>query len=296
MMAVSVPAQYQSLVTSAAATLGIPVGVVAAQIDYESSFNPNAVSPAGAQGIAQFMPGTWSSYGSGSPFNAVNAFAAYVKYMATLLRQEHGSVRDALAAYNAGPGNLSAGYGYADHILAAAGQGTTLTSGASGSTPVTSGTGSTSGGITDPTQAIVQGLGGAFGSVLAPFVKMMIWGTETMIGLALMVGGVFVMIQGSKGVQAEEKKVGTEAVADTAKVAAPEADPEIAEAEAALKSSRQVRRTSSATSARVRAENRPAPGTPRQQKQFATDENLPPNKQTRYVSTRKPLPKKRKLS
>jgi Transglycosylase SLT domain len=294
-MAVSVPAQYQSLVTSAAAALGIPAGVVAAQINDESGFNPNAVSPAGAQGIAQFMPGTWATQGSGSPFNAVNAFAAYVKYMGTLLKQEHGSVRDALAAYNAGPGNLSAGYGYADKILAEAGQGVTLSSGATGSTPVTSGTGST-GGITDPTQAIVQGLGGAFGSVLAPFVKMMIWGTETMIGLALMVGGVFVMVQGSKGVQAEEKKVGTEAVATTAKVAAPEADPEIAEAEAALKSSRQVRRTSSATSARVRAENKPTPGTPRQQKQFATDENLPPNKANRYVSTRKPLPKKRKIS
>jgi hypothetical protein len=42
--------------------------------------------------------------------------------MNQLLAEEHGDVRNALAAYNAGPGNLSAGYGYADSILSLAGQ------------------------------------------------------------------------------------------------------------------------------------------------------------------------------
>lgn len=120
---VSIPAKYRAMVDQAAKTTGLPVAVVAAQINDESSFNPNAVSGAGAQGIAQFMPGTWASYGTGSPFNAANAFVAYAKYMGALLKQENGDVRKALAAYNAGPGNLAAGYGYADKILHDAGTG-----------------------------------------------------------------------------------------------------------------------------------------------------------------------------
>lgn len=116
----SVPAQYQGLVNSAAAQLGIPAGVVAAQIELESGWNPQAVSPTGAQGLAQFEPGTWATYGSGSPFDPAAAFAAYVKYMGVLLRQE-GNLQNALAAYNAGPGNIAAGQGYANTILSRAG-------------------------------------------------------------------------------------------------------------------------------------------------------------------------------
>lgn len=126
-MTVSVPSQYKLYVTNAANTLGISPDIVAAQIQYESNWSTTAVSPAGAEGIAQFMPGTWKSYGSGSPFNAADAFAAYTKYMGVLLRQENGNIRNALAAYNAGPGNLKAGYGYADHILKVAGQGSDAT-------------------------------------------------------------------------------------------------------------------------------------------------------------------------
>jgi hypothetical protein len=113
----NVPGQYVQDVMRAARDTGLPPAVVAAQIDYESGFNPHAVSSTGAEGIAQFEPGTWPSYGRGSPFNPSAAFAAYGNFMRVLLAQEHGSVRNALAAYNAGPGNVAAGYGYADHIL-----------------------------------------------------------------------------------------------------------------------------------------------------------------------------------
>lgn len=119
---VAVPSQYRGYVDAAAKATGLPADVVAAQIATESSWNPRAVSPTGAQGIAQFEPGTWRSYGHGSPFNPADAFAAYTAYMRSLLHQEGGNVRRALAAYNAGPGNLSAGYGYADRILKEAGQ------------------------------------------------------------------------------------------------------------------------------------------------------------------------------
>ncbi len=122
-MTVKIPPQYERLVAQAAADLGIPVAIVAEQINYESGFNPNAVSKAGAQGIAQFIPGTWKSYGHGSPFNPPDAFAAYTAYMKSLLNDFHGDLRKALAAYNAGPGNIGAGMGYANHILGAAGTG-----------------------------------------------------------------------------------------------------------------------------------------------------------------------------
>jgi len=112
-----------TLIDWAAGVIGIPSSVVAAQINEESGGNPSAVSPTGAQGVAQFEPGTWTSEGcSGSPDNVTDAMKCYAKYMYQLLQTEHGSVRDALAAYNAGPGNLQAGYGYADTILANAGQ------------------------------------------------------------------------------------------------------------------------------------------------------------------------------
>jgi hypothetical protein len=128
-VAISVPAQYRPDVAQAARATGMSPDVVAAQIDEESGFRPDAVSPTGAEGIAQFEPGTWAAWGHGSPFNPTDAFRAYAAYMGALLRQFHGSVRDALAAYNAGPGDLAAGYGYADTILANAGEGINYTTG-----------------------------------------------------------------------------------------------------------------------------------------------------------------------
>lgn len=133
---VSVPSQYQGLVNNAAAQLGIPAAVVAAQIQTESGWNPNAVSPTGAQGLAQFEPGTWATYGSGSPTDPTAAMNAYVKYMSVLLQQFGGNVQNALAAYNAGPGNLSAGMGYANGILSQAGTGNVTASGGTGATGV----------------------------------------------------------------------------------------------------------------------------------------------------------------
>ena len=112
-----------SLIDWAAKVIGVPCQVVAAQITDESGGNPAAVSPTGAQGVAQFEPGTWQGLGCpGSPKNVNDAMKCYAKYMYQLLQQYHGNVRNALAAYNAGPGNIQAGYGYADNILAASGQ------------------------------------------------------------------------------------------------------------------------------------------------------------------------------
>ncbi len=73
----------------------------------ESNFDPFAVSPAGAEGIAQFMPGTASSYGLADPFNPVEAIDAEAHLMSDLIHQ-FGSPELALAAYNAGPAPVEA--------------------------------------------------------------------------------------------------------------------------------------------------------------------------------------------
>ena len=79
---------------------------LAAQLYAESNFNPFARSPAGAQGIAQFMPGTAQTYGLKNPFDSEAAIDAQAHLMRDLLRR-FGSVPLALAAYNAGEGAVA---------------------------------------------------------------------------------------------------------------------------------------------------------------------------------------------
>jgi soluble lytic murein transglycosylase-like protein len=102
-----VPAAYHEPLARAAARWDVSVALLAAQLEAESGFNPNAVSPAGAQGIAQFMPGTAGSYGLRDPFNAPAAIDAQAHLMADLLAQ-FGLTQLALAAYNTGPAPVAA--------------------------------------------------------------------------------------------------------------------------------------------------------------------------------------------
>jgi soluble lytic murein transglycosylase-like protein len=101
-----VPARYAPLLTRAAQRWNVSSALLAAQIYAESNFNPFARSPVGAQGIAQFMPGTAQAYGLRNPFDAGQAVDAQAHMMRDLLRQ-FASVPLALAAYNAGPGAVS---------------------------------------------------------------------------------------------------------------------------------------------------------------------------------------------
>lgn len=98
-----VPAEYRQPLLRSGARWGISPALLAAQLMAESGFDPNAGSPAGAMGIAQFMPGTAASYGLTDPFDPVAAIDAQAHLMSDLLRQ-FGSPELALAAYNAGPG------------------------------------------------------------------------------------------------------------------------------------------------------------------------------------------------
>lgn len=97
-----VPARFRPALRRAAQRYSISAALLAAQIQAESNFNPYARSPAGAQGIAQFMPGTARQYGLSDPFDPEAAINAQARLMRDLLRQ-FGSVPLALAAYNAGP-------------------------------------------------------------------------------------------------------------------------------------------------------------------------------------------------
>jgi hypothetical protein len=102
-----VPAPYRAPLLRSAARWDVSAAVLAAQLMAESNFNPLAVSPAGAQGIAQFMPATAAAYGLSDPFDAAQAIDAQAHLMSDLLGQ-FGSVPLALAAYNAGPAPVAA--------------------------------------------------------------------------------------------------------------------------------------------------------------------------------------------
>ncbi len=80
---------------------GIPENFFARLIWKESLFDPKAVSPKGAEGIAQFMPGTAKLRGLADPFDSKQALAASALYLADL-RQAFGNLGLAAAAYNAG--------------------------------------------------------------------------------------------------------------------------------------------------------------------------------------------------
>ena len=102
-----VPARYAPVIARAAQRWQVSAQLLAAQIYAESNFNPFARSGAGAQGIAQFMPGTAAAYGLRNPFDAAASIDAQAHLMHDLLKQ-FGSVPLALAAYNAGPGAVAA--------------------------------------------------------------------------------------------------------------------------------------------------------------------------------------------
>ena len=101
-----VPDRFAPAINRAAQRWSVSATLLAAQLYVESGFNPFATSSAGAQGIAQFMPGTARGIGLEDPFDAGAAIDAQAHLMRDLLRQ-FGAVPLALAAYNAGPAPVS---------------------------------------------------------------------------------------------------------------------------------------------------------------------------------------------
>lgn len=102
-----VPDRFRDPLLEAASHWNVSAPLLAAQLMAESNFNPFAVSPAGAQGIAQFIPSTAAAYGLDDPFDPVAAIEAQAHLMSDLIRQL-GDPQLALAAYNAGPAPVEA--------------------------------------------------------------------------------------------------------------------------------------------------------------------------------------------
>jgi soluble lytic murein transglycosylase-like protein len=115
---VVVPADLRPIIKKAAKRCdSVPVEVLAAQIAAESSWDPQAVSPAGARGIAQFMPEVWDQYGIDAnddgkadiwdPVDAIHSAAALNCINRRLVRDASGDrLQNTLAAYNAGYGSV----------------------------------------------------------------------------------------------------------------------------------------------------------------------------------------------
>jgi hypothetical protein len=86
---------------------GVDASLVRAVMRYESGFNLHAVSPKGAQGLMQLMPGTASLMGVNNPFDAEQNIAGGVGYLRHCLDCFGHNVSMAVAAYNAGPGRVA---------------------------------------------------------------------------------------------------------------------------------------------------------------------------------------------
>ncbi len=101
--AVEQPATVDDFIKAASEKHRIDRALIESVIHAESRFNPNAVSPKGAQGLMQLMPATATELGVNNAFDPRSNVEAGTRYLQQLLIQYNGDLAKALAAYNAGP-------------------------------------------------------------------------------------------------------------------------------------------------------------------------------------------------
>lgn len=98
---------YRDDIHAAARLTGVNAALLRAVIHAESGFNARALSYKGAQGLMQLMPGTATELGIGDAFDPAENISGGARYLAMLLRDFHGDVKLAAAAYNAGAGAVT---------------------------------------------------------------------------------------------------------------------------------------------------------------------------------------------
>lgn len=101
------PADMDAIFEEAAALYQVPVRLLKAIGKAESGFDAHAVSGAGAQGVMQLMPATAASLGVTDPFDARSNIMGGARYISDMLKRYDGNIDLALAAYNAGSGNVA---------------------------------------------------------------------------------------------------------------------------------------------------------------------------------------------
>jgi soluble lytic murein transglycosylase-like protein len=104
------PLDAKALIDAAARKTAIPPRLLHSLVAAESAYRPDAVSPKGAIGLMQLMPGTAAQYGA-DPMDPAQNVEAGTAYLRDLLLKYNGDVAAALAAYNAGPGAVDRYHG-----------------------------------------------------------------------------------------------------------------------------------------------------------------------------------------
>jgi len=97
---------YEPVIASAGQDFAVDPDLVRAVIKAESNFNVAAVSPKGALGLMQLMPGTAREMGVSHPFDPMENIRGGVRYLSQLLGVLHGNIPLDLAAYNSGPSRV----------------------------------------------------------------------------------------------------------------------------------------------------------------------------------------------